>query len=70
MQQRFKTMREAEDFIRPRLTDEFLCTLQECLSIQGWDQDFVETSQFVKAIFKIAGHRLDPFDVEIYEYED
>jgi len=56
-----------EEALRPLLTDVFLSTLVEAARVDGWNTDYVETSEFIRNIFDIAGKKMP--DLEPY-YEN
>jgi hypothetical protein len=56
---------EKELALTPRLTDEFLATLEEAVRVCGSGVDFVESNQFAAWCFRLAGKEYP--DEEPYE---
>jgi len=62
-----KRLKEAEEALKPMLTDEFLETLKQSVKTCGWSVDHVESSAFVCWCFDLAGKEnpdTNPFDDE------
>ena len=50
-----KKGKEFEAELKPILTDEFLSTLVKAVQTCGWSVDYVESVDFVKWCFEVAG---------------
>lgn len=57
-----------EDALRPRLTDEFLATLVEAAKVDGNGSDWIETQNFVRNTFHLAGK--EPPEMESYDMRE
>jgi len=57
--------KQAQDALRPELTESFLSTLVKAARTIGWDVDHTETCEFVKCCFGIAGKEAPTLDVFI-----
>lgn len=62
-----KNCAEAEARMKPMLTDEVLATMLEAARVVGWGVDFIESAEFVRACYTIAGKERPVF--ECIEYE-
>jgi hypothetical protein len=54
-----------EKELKPKLTDEFLETLAKAVKVCGWSVDHVESEDFAKWCFAVAGREppnLDPIE--------
>ena len=58
-----KEILEAEELLKPKLTDEFLDTLVQAANTCNWSVDFIEVGYFVDWCFSVAGKPLPPLDV-------
>lgn len=60
-----KTDEDYKRELKPKLTEEFLKTLDQAVRTCGWSVDYIESSQFVAWCFRVAGkeyHQEEPFD--------
>jgi len=58
-----KKRHEAEELLKPKLTDEFLDTLVQAANTCNWSVDFIEAAYFVDWCFNVAGKPIPPLDV-------
>lgn len=58
-----KEILEAEELLKPKLTNDFLDTLVQAVNTCEWAVDFIESAQFVDWCFELAGKPLPPLDV-------
>ena len=54
-----KILEELEEKLKPLLTDMFLDTLVKSAKTCGWSVDHIETENFVRWCFDIAGKKID-----------
>ena len=57
-----------EEALTPLLTDVFLSTLAEAGRIDGWSTDYVETAEFIRNVYSMAGK--EPPDLEPYPIDE
>lgn len=51
-------IKQRENDVRLRLTDEFLATLVEAAQVHGHSSDWVVVEEFVESMFDLAGKEL------------
>jgi len=59
-----------EEFLKLKLTEEFLNVLVEAARVVGHSVDYVEVESFVREVYNIAGKQcpnLDPYEEEDVE---